>query len=278
MFKLPDFSKIKNPQDKIVPALVIVVVVMAFAMGIMWEKIRTLQGGGGSATTATTAAAAPATAAQPATQTAVTLDQVKSAFNATTIKFGKDSQKLVMLEIGDPSCPYCHVAGGLDSALNTQMGGQFILKANGGAYDAPVPEMRKLVDSGQAAFGYIYTPGHGNGEMGMKALLCANEKGKFWAAHDLIMSNAGYNLQNNTVKNDKTQSQAVADFLKSVENPADMKKCLDSGKYDPELPKEVALASGLGVSGTPGFFLNSTLFAGAYNWTDMQSAATSALK
>lgn len=275
MFKLPDFSKIKNPQDKIVPALVIAVVLMAFAMGIMWEKIQHL-----SSSTSAPTAAAPTTqtaAAAPAATT-VTLDQVKKAFDATTIKIGKDNQKLVMLEIGDPSCPYCHVAGGLDPELNKQMGGQFILKTDGGTYVAPVAEMHKLVDSGKASFAYIYTPGHGNGEMGMKALLCANEKGKFWAAHDLIMSNAGYNLQNNTVKNDKTQSQAVADFLKGVENPSDMKACLDSGKYDPELPKEVALASGLGVSGTPGFFLNSTLFAGAYNWTDMQSAADGALK
>lgn len=275
MFKLPNFSKVKNPQDKIIPGLVVAVVALAFVMGVMWQKIQDLKGGNYTAAAPNTTTAQ--TAAQPSTPT-VTLDQVKKTFNDSMIKFGKDNSKLVLLEIGDPSCPYCHVAGGLDPELNKQMGGQFTLKADGGTYVAPVAEMHKLVDSGQAAFAYIYTPGHGNGEMGMKALLCANEKGKFWAAHDLIMSNAGYNLQNTTVKNDKTQSQAVADFLKNVVNPNDMKKCLDSGKYDAELPKEVALASGVGVSGTPGFFLNDKLFAGAYNWTDMQSVADAALK
>lgn len=275
MFKLPTFPKVKNPQDKIIPGLVVAVVMLAFVMGVMWEKIQNLQKGGNY--TAATPTTTTQTAAQPSAAT-VNLDQVKKTFNDAVIKFGKDSSKLVLLEIGDPSCPYCHVAGGLDPELNKQMGGQFILKADGGTYVAPVAEMHKLVDSGKAAFAYIYTPGHGNGEMGMKALLCANEKGKFWAAHDLIMSNAGYNLQNTTVKNDKTQSQAVADFLKGVVNPNDMKQCLDSGKYDAELPKEVALASGVGVSGTPGFFLNDKLFAGAYNWTDMQSVADAALK
>ncbi len=263
-----------NAQDKLVQGLVIAIVAMAFVMGMMWEKINALQGG---TYTAAGTATTTATAAQPS-QTTVTIDQVKAAFDKAVVKFGDTKKKLVVLEIGDPSCPYCHVAGGQDPELNKQMGGQFILKADGGTYVAPVSEMHKLVDSGKAAFAYIYSPGHGNGEMAMKALYCAQEKGKFWAAHDLLMTNAGYNLQNTTIKNDKTQSQGMADFLKSAVNPSDMKKCLDSGKYDAQLPVDTALASSLGVSGTPGFFLNATLFAGAYNWTDMQSAADSALK
>ncbi len=273
MLKLPKFPKINQPQEKIVPGLVIAVVVMSFVMGIMWEKIRTLQGGYIPTTTTATTQAAPA-----AGQATVTLDQIKAAFNKSVIKFGKDSQKLVVLEIGDPSCPYCHVAGGLDPEINKQMGGQFILKADGGTYVAPVAEIHKLVNSGKAAFAYIYTPGHGNGEMAMKALYCAQEQGKFWQAHDLLMTNAGYNLQNTTVKNDKNQSQAVADFLKSAVNPSNLKSCLDSGKYDAQLTADTSLAGSLGVSGTPGFFLNSTLFAGAYSWTDMQTVADSALK
>jgi len=275
-YKLPDFSKFKVERvpDAMVLGLTLAVVVMAFVMGIMWNKIQTLQSGSGATPTTTTATAAPAAP----TQTAVTMDQVKQAFNKATIKIGDANKKLILLEIGDPSCPYCHVAGGKNSELNKQMGAQFLLKADGGTYVAPVIEMRKLVDSGKAAFAYIYTPGHNNGEMAMKAMYCAQEKGKFWQAHDLLMTNDGYNLQNTTVKNDKAQSQVVADFLKSAVNPTDMKKCLDSGKYDSVLTSEVALASSLGVSGTPGFFVNSTLFAGAYNWTDMQSAADAALR
>jgi protein-disulfide isomerase len=40
----------------------------------------------------------------------------------------------------------------------------------------------------------------------------------------------------------------------------------------------MALGQSLGVSGTPGFFVNDTNFAGAYSFTDMESIVTSALK
>jgi len=111
----------------------------------------------------------------------------------------------------------------------------------------------------------------------MKALYCAFEKGKFWEANDLIMSSAGYNLMNNTVKNDTTQSSVVAKFLSIVVDEASMKTCLDSGKYDAQLSKDTDLASGLGVNGTPGFFINDTNYAGAYSFKEMETVVNAAL-
>lgn len=223
----------------------------------------------------------PQVSAQPAAQQparpTITLNQVKEAFNKSVIKFGDTNKKLIILEIADPSCPFCQIAAGKNGELNKQVGTRFTLVSDGGTYVAPVPEIRKLVNSGSAGFAYIYTPGHGNGEMGTKAMYCAFEKGKFWEVHDLIMTSAGYDLMNNTVKNDKTKSQDVANFLQSVFDPAIMKTCLDSGKYDKQLQNEVSLASSLGVNGTPGFFLNATPFAGAYSYTDMESAVKTAL-
>lgn len=253
--------------------LVVVLVVAAFFMGSLWTKVQMLEKGG------TTPAAQPTTAAtaqQPA-QPTITLAQVKDAFNKSFIKFGDTNKKITFVEISDPSCPYCHIAGGMDSTLNSQSG-QFKLVADGGTYVAPVPEMKKLVDSGKASFALIYYPGHGNGEMGAKALYCAFEQGKFWEVNDLVMNNDGYNLLNNTVKNDKTQSGALAQFLSSVVDQTAMKTCLDSGKYDTQLASDQKLAVNLGVQGTPGFFVNATSFAGAYNFTDMQSAVDAALK
>ncbi len=256
--------------EKLVPVLVVLSIGLAFMVGVLWQKVSTLEKGG----TAGTTTAAGTQPAQPAA-TNVSLDTIKGLFGKDVIKFGDASRKVLFVEISDPSCPYCHIAGGLDSPLNT---GQFKLVKDGGTYIAPVPEMRKLVDQGQASFTLIYYPGHGNGEMGMKSLYCANEKGAFWQAHDLIMSDAGYNLQNTTVQNDKTKSQVVADFLKNVVDPTFMKSCLDSGKYDAQLSSDQALATSLGVQGTPGFFVNATSFPGAYNWTDMKSVVDAALK
>ncbi len=226
---------------------------------------------------APTAQPIPQASAQPTQQPTVTLDQVKDAFNKSAINFGDTKRKLVVIEIADPSCPFCGVAAGKNGELNKQIGTRFTLASDGGTYVAPVPEIKKLLDSGKASFAYIYTPGHGNGEMGTKAMYCAFEKGKFWEVHDMLMNSAGYDLLNNTVKNDKTKSQEMADFLQSVIDPIFMKQCLDSGKYDNRLKEDVSLASGLGVSGTPGFYLNATPFAGAYSYSDMEPAVTAAL-
>jgi protein-disulfide isomerase len=264
--------------EKIVPVLLIVSLALAFVVGILWEKVANLEKGGVTtpATTTTTTAANPGTA-----QPNVTLDTIKGLFSKDLVKMGDASRKVLFVEIADPSCPYCQAAAGLNAKLNEQIdptNNSFKLVSDGGKYDPPVIEMRKLVDAGKASFVYVYYPGHGNGEMGMKALYCANEKGKFWNVSDLLMSDAGYTLMNTTVQNDKTKSGTVADFLKGAIDPTFMKSCLDSGKYDARLASDQVVAKSLGVQGTPGFFVNATSFAGAYNYTDMKSAVDAALK
>lgn len=248
-------------------------IVAAFVIGTLWQKVQTLE----KAANTTTNTTATTTGAQP-TPAPISIDTVKGLWDKDVIKFGDANKKLLFVEVGDPSCPFCHAAGGENHDIASSLGPNFKLVADGGSYDAPVTEMRKLVDSGQASFAYVYFPGHGNGEMGMKSLYCANEKGKFWQAHDLLMSGSGYNLMNNTVKNDKTQSGTIANFLKSAVDPAFLKSCLDSGKYDQTLTTDVTIASTLGVSGTPGFFVNATPYPGAYNWSDMKASVDAALK
>jgi len=219
------------------------------------------------------------TVTQQSTQeTAVGIDDVKSAFNNAAIKFGDDSRKVIFLEISDPSCPYCSIAAGYNSELNSQAGSNFKLVEDGGTYIAPVKEMKKLVDSGDASFAMLYQNGHGNGEMAMKALYCANEVGKFWEAKALLFSGDGYDLINENVKNDKTKSGVLADFLAPVVDKNTMKSCLDSGKYDAQLSTDSSTATSLGVQGTPGFFVNDKNYAGAYSYSDMESVVKSALE
>src|SRR3989344_1134737 len=264
--------------NKVVPVLVILLIVASFFLGSFYTRVKMLEKGittsGNTGTVAGAGTNQPAAGVKPQ----VSLDQVKNVFKQDVIKFGDTNRKLLLVEVADPSCPFCHVAAGKNPELNKQVGGQFTLVADGGTYVAPIPEFKKLLDSGKAAFAYIYTPGHGNGEMGTKALYCASEKGKFWEAHDLLMTNTGYDLLNNTVKNDKTKSRELADFLKEAVDPSTLKSCLDSGKYDSRLSEDVKLASGMGVNGTPGFFINTQTFAGAYSYKDMESAVTEALK
>lgn len=228
----------------------------------------------------TPAAVAPtgADAAQPKAdaEVKVTQDQVKALFTDKNLAFGKKESKVLIVEFSDPSCPYCSIAAGKNPNLNKQAGAQFLMVKDGGTYVPPVPEIKKLVDAGKAAFVWLYANGHGNGEMGTRAFYCAAEKKKFWEVHDLLMSEAGYNLMNNTIKNDKAQSGALAEFLKSAVPAADMKACLDSGKYDNRLVDDMTIAKQFGFAGTPSFFINTTHFGGAYSFKDMQDAVNKA--
>lgn len=267
-------SEMNKPSffERFAPMMVLIVIVMAGALGYLFNEVKNLKSGGTGATTGTQQqAAAPA----PAT---VELATIKGIFDKDVVKFGGNDKKLLFVEIGDPSCPYCHIADGHNPELAKQVGTQFVYESDGGTYKPPVTEMRKLVDSGKASYAFIYFPGHGNGEMGAKALICAQDQGKFWQAHDLLYSNKGYELLNNVVKNDKTKTADLVKFIGSAVDSGKLTECLNSGKYDKRLTEDQNLASTLAVSGTPGFFVNDKRFDGAYSFSDMQSTVDEALK
>lgn len=250
--------------------VVLLLVVAAFFGGFYFSK--------NIGTNSNSAGATPTVAVQQQQAAAtINIDQVKALFNENNLVFGNKNSKLLIVEFSDPSCPYCHVAGGKNSALNKQMGAQFLLKADGGTYVAPEPEIKKLVDSGKAGFVWIYANGHGNGELATQALYCANESGKFWQVHEKLMSAEGYEMINTTVKNDKTKSGVLADFLKSAADSTTMKNCLESGKYAGRISSDMALAQQMGFEGTPYFIFNTTKFVGAYSFTDMQATVDAAI-
>lgn len=271
-----------NFSERLLPAILVVMVGLSVAVGALWQKVENLKG---QALGTTTASNQP----QASTAPKVDISQIKALWDKNVIKFGKADNKVLFVEILDPSCPYCHIAGGLDAELNKTAG--FALVSDGGTYDAPVPQMEKMVKNGQASMVIDYYPGHGYGEMAMKAMYCAYEKGdkEFWAVHDLLLSEKGYQIENGVnasnqpvtgviVKNDKTKSGDLASFLKSAIDPSFMKSCLDSGKYDQRLADDMAVAGTLNVSGTPGFFVNDSSFPGAYSWTDMKPVVDAATK
>lgn len=241
-------------------------------LGALWTENKLLKKGG-----VTPAAQVQPTGQQPSAPQ-VSLDQVKGLFKTNGIKMGDDKKKVLFVEFSDPSCPFCHIAAGQNSELNVEAGDRFKLVADGGTYVAPVPEMRKLVESGKASLVWKYSPGHGNGEMGAIAQYCANEKGKFWPVHDKLMGKAGYDLLNNEVKNDRSKAQQLANFLQDVFDSSEMQQCLASGKYDQQIKDDTALATQFGAQGTPAFFVNATNFPGAYNFNDMKSVVDAALK
>ena len=251
--------------------LVLLLVVGAFYIGKLSTEVKVLK------------TAAPAAVQQPSGGTApskpaVSLDTIKGLFKKDLVKFGDAGKKVIFVEVSDPSCPFCHAASGLNPTLSKQMGAQFVLTNDGGTYKAPGIEMKKLLDQGKIGYIWMYSNGHGNGELAAKALYCANEKGKFWDAHSLLFSSAGYEMINTTVKNDITKSQTMADFLAKAVDSKFMNDCLSKDKYKERIAADVAVATSIGVQGTPGFFVNDVNFPGAVSFTEMEAAVNAGLK
>jgi protein-disulfide isomerase len=240
--------------------MVILLVVGAYFLGVYKTKTEMLEKGVGTGVV-------PQAQQQATEPTTVDFDKVKEKFDGKHITFGDKNAKLVFTEVSDPSCPFCHIAAGLHPELNNT-GSQFKLKADGGTYVPPVPEIKKLVDEGKAAYLFLYSNGHGNGEVATQLMYCAHEQGKFWETHDKLMTKAGYDLINDVVRNDVSK---VGELIKLVGNAADgskLQSCIDSKKYEGQPAEDMAFVQSLtGGSGTPTFFVNETIVSGAQPWS-----------
>jgi protein-disulfide isomerase len=245
--------------------MVIALVAGAYLLGVYKTKAEYLAKNPAN-TAAVAGAGTAATPAPVAKPTTVDVAKVQEKFDGKHITFGDKNAKLLIAEVSDPSCPYCHVAGGLHPELNAQIGPQFKMVKDGGSYMPAVPEIKKLVDAGKASFLWIYAPGHGNGEVGTEALYCAYEQGKFWEAHDILMSKVGYDLLNNTVRNDLNQSKLVASALAKVLDSKQLQTCLDSKKYATQPGEDTNFVQSLGFGATPTFFINDKVVEGAASW------------
>lgn len=257
---------------KVLPLILVLIAVVSFLAGRFSNEFQiTKKGTEGTTTT-------PTPSAVTTTQPKITLDQIKALFKEGNIFFGSADKKVLFVEVSDPSCPYCQIAAGKNGKLNAQAGDRFKLVADGGTYVAPVPEMRKLVEQGKAGYAWVYYPGHGAGEMATKALYCAFDEGKFWQVHDKLNTAEGYDLINNQVKNDKSQTDLLVNFLKGAIDSGKLSACLEAGKYDNRPADDTNTGKSLGVSGTPMFLVNTQTFPGAYSYKDMESVVTNLLK
>jgi protein-disulfide isomerase len=240
--------------------MVILLVVGAYFLGVYKTKTEYLEKGLPTAAGVQQAAPVP----QP-----VDMAKVDALFaDEANLVLGKRDAKIKFVEFSDTSCPFCHVAAGKNPTLSTQMNARFTPVSAGGTYIPPVEEIKKLVDEGKAALLWLYTPGHGNGELGTLALYCANEQGKFWEAHDKLMNSEGYTLVNDKVLNDRAKTGEVATFLKGAVDTNKLKSCMDSKKYEARVTGDPQIASGFGYGATPTFFINETVVEGASSWTE----------
>ncbi len=216
-----------NILGRLVPFLLVATVCLAFAVGILWEKVRKLE--------------SPTASPVPKPQVEQVLGQGKLAdelaekitqVNDQDHIQGSRDAKVFLIEYSDPECPYCK---------------KFHLTA------------QQLVDEykGQVAWVYRHFPLdmlHTKARAEAEAMECAGELGgeeAFWTFNDKLYeitpSNNGLDLD----KLPQLASQIGLDVGK-------FKECLAAKRYKDKVEDNYQGGSAAGVTGTPGnFVINS---------------------
>lgn len=238
--------------DKLVPVLVVVVVVMAFVMGAMWSKLQGLEGGGVLAKGGKGAGqvagdqGAPAPVPNP-TVSAEKMKELASKNDPPTL--GNKDAKVTVVEFSDLQCPFCK---------------QFA--------DGTFGQIKKeYIDTGKIRFVFRHYPlraihpyAVGAGE----ATECAREQGKFWEMHDEIFAN-----QTAITKEDLKKYAGKIGL-----NQGQFDSCVDGNKYKSRVEEDEKMGTGVGVNGTPAFFVNGKMISGAQPFDNFKNVIEAELK
>ena len=108
---------------------------------------------------------------------------------------------------------------------------------------------------------------HADSPLAHAAALAAERQGKFWEMHDLIFANQR-NLKRDSLLAEARSLNLDMDRFTADLDSADVKKQLEADKKEGE---------GLGVNGTPAFFINGRSFSGAMPMEQFQAAINNAL-
>ncbi len=144
---------------------------------------------------------------------------------------GSAQAPVVIVEFSDFQCPYCRqVQPTLKSLLDKHKDRVSL------AYrDFPVRQI------------------HPNAQLAAEAARCAAEQGKFWEYHDLLFAHP-----------EKLERAGLLEQARSLSlDEKQFDACLSSEKYKAQIEADVQDALRVGVSGTPGFFINGTYLDGS---------------
>ncbi|MFH1722232.1 MAG: thioredoxin domain-containing protein [Candidatus Altiarchaeota archaeon] len=160
---------------------------------------------------------------------------------------GNSDAPVTIIEYSDFQCPYCS---------------RFIT----GAY----AEIKKqYIDTGKVRLAFKHFPlgFHENAQKAAEATECANDQGKFWQYHDKLFENQG----SLDVDNLKKYAQDLGLDMRTFTS------CLDSGKHEQAVKKDMADGTQAGVQGTPSFLINGKLVVGAQPFENFKTAIDQAL-
>jgi len=143
---------------------------------------------------------------------------------------GNPRAPVTILEFSDFQCPFCVRARPTVNRVRETYG-----------------------DRVRFAFRHFPLDFHAQAEKAGEAAACAADQGRFWEMHDLLWASSG-KLQVADLK-----AHAATLGL----DGAAFGQCLDTGRHGGLVERDVEAGQGLGVSGTPAFFVNGRPLVGA---------------
>lgn len=220
----------KEPNDTVVfkrSHFYAIMVVFSFAVGILVGYVAW-----GRETTAQPVAAAPAPAQAAGTQAA---NPTFTRYDIPTDGFpslGPVDAPITLVEFSDYQCPFC-------KRWHEEVYQQLLA-----AYPGKIRMVYRQLP---------LTSLHPDAMSAAIASLCANDQDSFWQFHDKLFSGQ-YGLGRD----------AYIQYAADLELNTDaFKACLDSGKFDDTIQKDMDFSLNLGVQSTPTFFINGLAVVGA---------------
>lgn len=158
---------------------------------------------------------------------------------------GPSNAKVTIIEFSDYQCPYCAKAE---------------------------PTLKQIFDTYKNDVRLVYRDFplnfHQYAQKAAEASECAHEQGKFWEYHDILF--------NNQQALDVSSLKKYASDLKL--DTAKFNGCLDSGKYEAEVKKDMQDGLNANVRGTPAFFINGRLISGSQPFENFKTVIDEELK
>lgn len=141
---------------------------------------------------------------------------------------GAPDAQVTLVEFADYECPYCQKVNPQIQQMKKEYGDKLTIVYK----DFPLPM-------------------HHSSEKAAEAARCAGEQGKFWQYHDVLF----YSKQ--------LEVDALKEHARVINLDVDrFDTCLDSGSQAAAVKKDLEEAEGLGLTGTPSFFVNGHFFSG----------------
>lgn len=253
--KAKSSSKAKSLLEKLVPVLLVLSIVLAFAVGMLWQKISSLEKG----STDTTQKAAVQGSPKAAPNGKLSSDQaakIPKVSDSDHIRGSKDA-KVFLIEYSDFECPFCKKFH---------------------------PTAQQIFNDykGQVAWVYRHFPLdtlHSKARTEAEASECAKDQGgndAFWKFIDKIYE---VTPSNNGLALTDLPKFATQQGL----NGTKLQACIDSGKYKEFVENQYQGGITAGVTGTPAnFIVNSKgdvwLFPGAVSVDSLKTTIDEALK